>query len=791
MRSDLRSVLSTQLDSIRETRKSSASSEEIFNLAPDVSVKYGSIENELFIGGVYVSRFLKEPTFNLRDPTTFLELLLQRWGQELELASSNETEKKTDRSSTALIEDAAQDVLEMVTTASVYICKVRDSLCDRLSQWGYVTRCIAFLPEVLRRELFGTPLQSIVRMLHVASNRLSNIETLAISGNSEGHLGFVDLTLQAIGKDTLHPDAAFMVELLKKAFEKALGDLRKARPSRPQTAATSTFQPSVVAPSPAPGDGPVRKRVSAEDDPLGMMQAMGQPPQQHQGFAASPQTQTGQPFYSQQNTRAPPQMQASHQPQSHLSFAERSQLAHQSQQSQSQYQSNMQHRSQPTNIYYPTNVPGVQQQPNNSYQQASSQVYGSTMPPSSSQSHGHPSVPQQSFTSQSQNRYNTGPYQHGQPAQPQAQSQLSYQQRSTLSQQAPQHTPPVQYQPQQQQHYVQSGSGQMHQQYGAGPSSGTQSQMYGSAHQQSPAGHTQQIPNQSTGPQRSMMAGSPGYHNQQSNTATGQQQQTMYYQQNGPNSYNTPQQAHGGGQGQAPQNSGHQMAQQQGDYTQQQWNQSQQPALSQGPPQQYQYQSQAQHQLQHQQPSMPHAPSPQQFQQQQPAPPAGPMVVETVVEDEGSMPQPVPTTTMQYQPPPMEGSGIDARTQPDPKILAEQQTMSVAGAPGAAQGRVALLQQALACELCQTLILHVLENPKLSDIKDPAAAKVHAIDLIKLLTKDPGYGGKFKLILQDIPEWQKYKSQDHSLLITSHEQRADYFLTDGGSGETKKLLTQG
>jgi len=161
------------------------------------------------------------------------------------------------------------------------------------------------------------------------------------------------------------------------------------------------------------------------------------------------------------------------------------------------------------------------------------------------------------------------------------------------------------------------------------------------------------------------------------------------------------------------------------------------------------------------------------------------IVVETISEPPDSNP------TLPYQPRPVAGTGIDARTEEDPKLAAVRRSVSVGGAPGAARGRVALLQQALACGLCEFLVDGVLENPGLKDVRDPAAAKVHAIDLVKLLTRDPGYGPRFKLILDDLPAWKKYGAQDHSLYITGHEQRADYFLTDGGSGEKKKLLTEG
>ena len=153
------------------------------------------------------------------------------------------------------------------------------------------------------------------------------------------------------------------------------------------------------------------------------------------------------------------------------------------------------------------------------------------------------------------------------------------------------------------------------------------------------------------------------------------------------------------------------------------------------------------------------------------------------------MPSSVPAPVPQYRPTPIEGTGIDARSEETPKQKAEQQILSSAGAPGSAQGRVALLESALACELSKFLVEDVLENETLNNVKDPAAAKVHTVELLKLLTMDPGYGLKFKLILDEIPAWKKYKSQDHSLFITGSEQKADYFLTDGDK-EPAKLLTE-
>eukprot|EP00536_Pseudo-nitzschia_multiseries_P012250 jgi/Psemu1/308939/fgenesh1_kg.458_\ len=167
-------------------------------------------------------------------------------------------------------------------------------------------------------------------------------------------------------------------------------------------------------------------------------------------------------------------------------------------------------------------------------------------------------------------------------------------------------------------------------------------------------------------------------------------------------------------------------------------------------------------------------------------------IVETVT-DLNSQAQQEQPAQHQNNLPSNEGSGIDARTQDlSPSVKAAQAAETVPGAPGCADGRRALLESALRCDLPKYLIGSVLENPGLSKVKDPASVKVHAVELLKLLTQDPGYGLNFELALGKLPAWKKYVSQDHSLFITGHEQKADYFLTDGSSlMEAKKLLTEG
>eukprot|EP00957_Ditylum_brightwellii_P165958 12635811-Ditylum_brightwellii.AAC.1 len=155
-----------------------------------------------------------------------------------------------------------------------------------------MARSIWYLQTTITRELYGTPMLSTVRLLHVASSRRSNVEAIALVGDSNGKGGIVDGIIQAIGDDHLHPDCAFMVEVLRNVFTNALGDVNNV----PKNTATENFSAKntpgrmsaqtqqqqqyggnmhnmyAMAPSPAPGLDPVNKMTGAAGDhPLAMM----------------------------------------------------------------------------------------------------------------------------------------------------------------------------------------------------------------------------------------------------------------------------------------------------------------------------------------------------------------------------------------------------------------------------------------------------------------------------------------------------------------------------------------
>ena len=245
MRGDLRKGVRDILDGLMRVRDAKAAGDASpsdddrgFTLPPTFLVRYPKLRNELCIGGIFVRLFLKEPSFKLRDPNWFLESLLLRWMQELNAFTGDGS---TDDETTGNELTSSQgDILEQITSATVCLCKLQPHLCNKLAEWGYIGKAIAFIHRAVALKLTGSPLLSAVRLLHVAASERENVEAMAAVGDAYGKGGLVDGVLCAINGDPLHKDTAFMIEMLEKVFMAALGDLDSAAPSD-KTTNTSGF----------------------------------------------------------------------------------------------------------------------------------------------------------------------------------------------------------------------------------------------------------------------------------------------------------------------------------------------------------------------------------------------------------------------------------------------------------------------------------------------------------------------------------------------------------------------
>jgi len=759
MRTELRRVLAEQLDTCLGERQVSGVGDDEFALSPETLVKYKNLDGELFIGGVYVSRFLKEPTYNVRDPSAFLEMLLQRWSHELSLVTDNTAGPETATTTTLAV--GGKDTLQCVTDASVYLCKVRVNLCDKLSQWGYMARSLSFLDEVLMQELYGTPLLSVMRLLHVSVSRRKNVEALIMSGQNDATNGIVAFTKLAVSSNGLHPDSAFMIDMLKRLLVDALGDVKSAIGLKKSSSMGAGNMPTgasqiYMAPSPAPGEGPVqRNRITSGnplDDPLAVAMAPSAPP------PPPPSSSMPQASFQMGMQASPYQAQVMN---SQFSNPLSSGIGIQGNMTnnasgfqQPQYALGNQ---QPPSLGQSSNVgfmSGSLSATSNQHNQQSSYMGGNSF----KQSQG-------SSTSRFQQPY-VSPLQNSQYAAP-ASAPFA-----PMTQSAPSN------------------------QYNQGQNNNVNSRQSNFQQQWSQSNRQQHVPQQQQAPMQ------PNYNSRQTSYSqhvgmqTSAMSQSMYQQPSDLNNMpaQTPSSSSGFNSSTGFSNTN----------TPQMYQQHQQTTGTQSQVGAPIAQATGQNLNGFGQPSQPMTVN--QHHGQQPQMMSNDITQNMAVQDNNSnnfqqgymggqtMPQhdgaPAPGGPQGSMPeaPKTEGTGIDARTKVDPKEVAEQKTQSEAGAPGAADGRVPLLESALACELPSFLVERVLENAALSSIKDPAAAKVHTVELLKLLTQDPGYGMKFEMILDEIPAWKKYKKQDHSLFITNTEKpMVDYFLTDGSSGPTKLL----
>ena len=854
MRAELRGVVAGELDvCIADREKGGSDYSKEFVLDPGVYVKYSKLEDELYLGGVYVSRFLKDPTYSLRDPIGFLEALLQRWVKELHMHT--DFQGGDGHPEASALTKSKESVLQVTTTAVVFVCKVKESRCDKLAEWGYIPRVIASLDRVLKRELYGTPLVSIIRVLHVAADRVGNVDAIASVTDHNRTSGIVDSIIRAIGKESLHPDSSFMVETLLKTYKIALGDLSQVAfggipgPLAMMPSPASGDEPVIrsvafssfgvaMAPSPAPGEGPVqrnRERVSLGDDPLAMFGGSpfpdhGQPRsvQSAANTAPQPQHATMNPGFSPINQQNPlqPHLQsplANHSPAQYLQATPNwntintGSTAHPDLgQRTTVSPGNLSTRNQVERSFATNN-------PLQPLQQTSTDPLGAHQA-----SHVQPTIP----ISQPIQPANTGASSYGTSAT--VAPKFSPSQFHASPKQPYSHVPPRE--PQYQSNSTTTSSN-------SHPRIATMSNTFispqGQSLQSSSAlspqpTHTNPLFESAVNSVRSVEHSHPPDTYPQRNSDSMETEQSTTVRESiftahepdvnpsigsfgmgsslGASSFNQPPSTMLNKTAQPEivnSAASHNLSRFNDDDDEYDDSTEFSPPMTlfgasplpkdtssslflrdHSTPQLSVPSSHVINQTSSYQSHLPsdveqksHL-STNQYDHGHPASHRG----AEEYENEPSRPLSESSeSTMGIT----HGSGVDARSPTDPTITANVQAASIGGAPGAAAGRTVLLEQALACNLCEFLVNQFLEHARFDEIRDPAAAKVHAISLLKLLCQDPGYGAKFQLVLGELPAWKKYDRQDHSLLIAaSASSTGDYFLTDGGASDTK-LLTQG
>ena len=784
-RTELRQSLTGLMDKIFDSDNHRIATEHRFSLPAGYKLIYSLAKHELCIGDVFVELYLKNPSFELRDPSVFLEALLFRWSQEMELFTGMRIVGNSVHADSKDLVIAKKDVTEMVTDAILCTCKLRPFLCLKLVPWGYTKAIINFILKAKSMELLGVPLLSPIRLLHLLSSDLTNIEEIISIVDSDGTHGVVDSIMKAIDGESLHPEAALMIETLKTLFQTALGDVEKnqsiIQPTKSGEHIQNIAYEIAMAPSPAPGSEPVSKlKKMSADHPLAMMLNETPPvPKKKATRAVRPNEKVNtrrsvQPTVRSSVTTAPnvPQQKISsefrtvHHPSTNPNL--RKPIQHEATQRMTPkanqilpHTSQLQPRARTTQ-----SSSSLRKTTPSTYQVPSRHVrpQGISNDPLSSQPIQTHSRRQQRTT---QSNFNAGLVQvssrqihsQGNPngAQPSPSAQQYSQQRPVQSN-------------------LNASLGQI-----AGPQ-GQYSQGISNANlgQQSALAYSQQRPVQSNlNASLGQVAGPQGQYSQGISNANGVQPSTLaqQYSQQRPvqSNLNASLGQVAGPQGQYSQGisnaNGVQPSALGQQYSQQRPVQSNLNAsLGQvaGPQGQYSHGFSD---------GVQPSPSAQQYSQmpvqsnlnvnlpqmsQLPSSVSSAQPVMTEVANPTISPSLSHQTQMILPPYAMAGKANDVRSTVDPEILADERISTVAGAPNSATGRSALLDSALKCRLPQFLLLSVLESQSQSQVKDNDAVKLHTLALLHLLLKDPGYGMKFELILTSIPSWKKYKIQDQS-----------------------------
>ena len=122
-------------------------------LKDEYKFKFQELQNEIFVGGVYVRLFMKQPEFPLRNPKRFLEGLLKEFFNR----SLKETQKTEGM-------DTSMPIL--LSAAAVSLLRIHKLLSEHAASLGYVSSLVKFVDRVAGNQAAGDICGSALRLGH-------------------------------------------------------------------------------------------------------------------------------------------------------------------------------------------------------------------------------------------------------------------------------------------------------------------------------------------------------------------------------------------------------------------------------------------------------------------------------------------------------------------------------------------------------------------------------------------------------------------------------------------------
>jgi DnaJ family protein C protein 13 len=118
-------------------RKQHAAGTYEWSLPANYSLTYDKLQGEVYVAGVYVRLFLKNPRYAIRDPQRFIEGLMERYLHEVPAAGSGGAEAAGGK--------AGDSLVLLLSAAVVAVLQGHALLADHVAQLGYANRLLSNL----------------------------------------------------------------------------------------------------------------------------------------------------------------------------------------------------------------------------------------------------------------------------------------------------------------------------------------------------------------------------------------------------------------------------------------------------------------------------------------------------------------------------------------------------------------------------------------------------------------------------------------------------------------------
>ena len=147
--------------------------DEEWSLPRNYHMEYPELAQELYVGGIYIRLFLKDPKFPLRDPKTSLEGCLNLFFVESkyeidriqgkEVKRNDDDEKYVDATQPENLKD---NILSTITSGIACLLKAQPTLAEHVAMLDYPKKLVATLKVAAKIAPRGDLTMSVIRIMH-------------------------------------------------------------------------------------------------------------------------------------------------------------------------------------------------------------------------------------------------------------------------------------------------------------------------------------------------------------------------------------------------------------------------------------------------------------------------------------------------------------------------------------------------------------------------------------------------------------------------------------------------